>query len=294
MKERNLDGFSAQCSIKSGDPERNRNFRFRSKSWSQRECISQRLGAARVRGQAVSRHRETSTPAILFFPAIQISLRRFNQLTNPPRVRLFVTVTRQRVAAAARFDQNIRPDDPRLDMHRRDLGDADADLVLAEPRALVPDDSLVRHLDDGGEKKISVRPAARFEKFRSHSRTLNQSAESGNCNCAPTNDCKNHFKKSCCKICISSLTASINSPRSSELFSEADKSTGALIASAYRFVNASRSSFWPSERSSSRTFFTRIFALEIFFSATPALNSSALTFFNNPHSNFLQRFGRFS
>jgi hypothetical protein len=61
------------------------------------------------------------------------------------------------------FDQDVRPDDSRLDMDGRDLGDADADLVLAEPRAFVPDDRLVRHLDDGGEKKIAARPPARLE-----------------------------------------------------------------------------------------------------------------------------------
>ena len=76
-----------------------------------------------------------------------------------------MAVTRQRVAAAARLDQNVRPDDAGFDMHRRDLADADADFVLAEPRPLVPDDRLVRNFDHGGEKVISHRPTAGLKNF---------------------------------------------------------------------------------------------------------------------------------
>ena len=76
-----------------------------------------------------------------------------------------MAVTRQRVAAAARLDQNVRPNHPRLDMHRGDLADADAHFVLVEPRPFMPDDRLVRHLNDGGKKKIAARPAARLKSF---------------------------------------------------------------------------------------------------------------------------------
>lgn len=50
-------------------------------------------------------------------------------------------------------------------MDGRDLGDADADFVLAEPRPLVPDDGAIRNLDDGGKEKIATRPAARLKFF---------------------------------------------------------------------------------------------------------------------------------
>src|ERR1035437_9431562 len=85
-----------------------------------------------------------------------------------------MAVTRQRAAAAARLDQNVRPNHPRLDMHRGDLADADAHLVLFEPRPFMPDDRLVRHLNDGGKKKIAPRPATRLKYFRSHGDTVIQ------------------------------------------------------------------------------------------------------------------------
>jgi len=79
-----------------------------------------------------------------------------------------VAVTRQRIAAAGRLNQNVRPNDSRLDVNGRDFGDADADFVAAEPRSLATDNRLVRHFDNGGKKKIAMRPAARLKYFRSH------------------------------------------------------------------------------------------------------------------------------
>jgi hypothetical protein len=66
-------------------------------------------------------------------------------------------------------------------MHGCDLGDADANFVLAEPRAFAPDDRFVRHLDDGGKKKIPVRPAARLKCFRRHIGNVNLQKRLGNC-----------------------------------------------------------------------------------------------------------------
>jgi hypothetical protein len=85
-----------------------------------------------------------------------------------------MAVARQRIAAAGRLDQNIRPENSRLDVDGRDLGDADADFVLAEPRPLVPDDRLVRDLDDRREKPIPGRQPARLKCFRSHEPTLTE------------------------------------------------------------------------------------------------------------------------
>ena len=76
-----------------------------------------------------------------------------------------MAVARQGIAAAARLDQNVRPNHAGLDVDGRDLGDADADFVLAEPRPLVTDDGAVRNLDDGGKKKIAASPAARPKFF---------------------------------------------------------------------------------------------------------------------------------
>jgi hypothetical protein len=59
-------------------------------------------------------------------------------------------------------------------MHRGDFADADANLVLAEPRTLVPNNRLVRHLDDRGKKKIPARPSACLKYFRSHDDTVIQ------------------------------------------------------------------------------------------------------------------------
>jgi len=89
-------------------------------------------------------------------------------------------VTRQRIAAAGGFDQNIRPDDAGLDVDGRHLGDADADFVAAEPRPFASDDRLVRHLDDGGKQEIPMCPTACLKSFRSHDRIIGRTAWQGN------------------------------------------------------------------------------------------------------------------
>ena len=71
----------------------------------------------------------------------------------------------QGIAAAGRFNQDVRPEDSGPDMNRSYLGDVDADFVLADPGTFMPDDRPVRHLDDGGEKKITARQPARFKGF---------------------------------------------------------------------------------------------------------------------------------
>ena len=111
----------------------------------------------------------------LLHSAGHTSLRRFYQLTDATGVGFRVAVTRQRVAATGRFNQNVRPKDSSFDVNGRHLGDADADFVLAELRSLVPDDRLVRHFDDGGKKEIPARPTARLKCFRSHDRIIGQS-----------------------------------------------------------------------------------------------------------------------
>jgi hypothetical protein len=98
-------------------------------------------------------------------PIRRHSLRLFHQRTDAFGIRLGMTMTRQGIAAAGGLDQNVRPENSRLDMHRCHLGDADADLVLAEQPPFVTDDRHVRHLDDGGKQMIAARPPARFEKF---------------------------------------------------------------------------------------------------------------------------------
>jgi len=85
-----------------------------------------------------------------------------------------MAVTPQRVGAAGRFNQDFRPENSRPDMHRGDLGNADAHFVLAEPRTLVPDDRLVRHFNEGGKQEIPARPPAGLKSFRRHEGSLNR------------------------------------------------------------------------------------------------------------------------
>src|ERR1022692_2781449 len=100
--------------------------------------------------------------------AVQSSLRFLDQCANALCVRLGVAVTGKRVGAATRFNQDVRPDEARLDMDGGDLGEVEANLVLAEPRALVSDDRPVRHHNDSGGQVIPARPAARAKTFRIH------------------------------------------------------------------------------------------------------------------------------
>jgi hypothetical protein len=120
--------------------------------------------------------------------AVQSSLRFLDQCANALCVRLGVAVAGKRVGAATRFNQDVRPDEARLDMDGGDLGEVEANLVLAEPRALVSDDRPVRHHNDRGEQVIPARPAARAKTFRIHAVTVTQ--ETGVCHtvftpCAP-------------------------------------------------------------------------------------------------------------
>ncbi len=90
------------------------------------------------------------------------------------------------------FNQNVRPNDSRLDVNGRDLGDADADFVAAEPRPFMPGDRLVRHLDNRGEQQITARPPARLKFFRWHGVTehTNQSISPGRpVQSSPVNHC---------------------------------------------------------------------------------------------------------
>ena len=54
--------------------------------------------------------------------------------------------------------------------------DIDVDLIPAEPRALMADDRLIRHLDDRAEKMIPASPAAGAKNFGIHFTTVVQKA----------------------------------------------------------------------------------------------------------------------
>ena len=62
-----------------------------------------------------------------------------------------MTVAGERVGAAGRFNQDFRPNQARLDMHRSDLADINRHLVLTEPRTLPSGDRLVVDLNVSGE-----------------------------------------------------------------------------------------------------------------------------------------------
>ena len=93
-----------------------------------------------------------------------------------------VAVAGQRVGAAAELIEKVRPDDAGFDMHRCNFGNADADFVLAEPRAPVADDRLVRDLDDRAEQMISARPPACLEQFCIHTAIAIENIGLGNLN----------------------------------------------------------------------------------------------------------------
>src|SRR5712692_9810828 len=75
----------------------------------------------------------------------------FDEFLDPGGIRFAMTVTRQRIGATRRFDQNVRPKQPGLNMNRGDLLHTDAHFVPAEPGSLVPHHRLVADFDDRGE-----------------------------------------------------------------------------------------------------------------------------------------------
>ena len=92
----------------------------------------------------------------------------FDELLDAARVRFGVSVTGQRIAAAGRFDQDIRPQDAGLDVDGSNFVDADADFIDAEPGAFVPNHRLVGNFDAGWEKRIALRPTTGLENIGCH------------------------------------------------------------------------------------------------------------------------------
>ena len=91
-----------------------------------------------------------------------------DQFLDASRVGFVVAMARQRIRAAGRFNQNVRPDEPGFDVNGSDLAHADADFIALEPGALVPGDGLLVHFNIGREKEISLGPAARLKYFSRH------------------------------------------------------------------------------------------------------------------------------
>src|SRR6266850_2037669 len=88
-----------------------------------------------------------------------VSLRRLDQFFNSLGVAFFVAVTGQWVRAARGLDQNLRPNQPGLDVYGSDFANAHAHFIHAEPGAFAAAHRLVTHLDVSGEKEIAARPA---------------------------------------------------------------------------------------------------------------------------------------
>ena len=98
----------------------------------------------------------------------QFRLGLLDQLFHADGVRFLMPVARERVGPARRFDQDIRPDQPGLDMHRRHFAQADRHFIHPKPGAFAPADRPVRHLDVGGEQKVASCPAAGSKDFCWH------------------------------------------------------------------------------------------------------------------------------
>ena len=136
------------------------------------------LGSSAVRpgGQSIQRVRKPSTGAALFLAALLfllwLGLDIFYQFLDAEGIRFAVTVAGQRISAARRFDQDVRPDQTDLDMNRGDLLHADADFVPTEPRTLAPDHSFVVYFDDCGKEEIAFCPTAGLKCFGGHGRML--------------------------------------------------------------------------------------------------------------------------
>src|SRR6266545_4513323 len=97
-----------------------------------------------------------------------LGLRRLDELLDARRIRLPVTVTGDGIRAARALDEDVRPEETRLHVHRCDALKVDAHLVLREPGAFPPDYRRVGNLDDGRKEEIAPRPATGGESFDGH------------------------------------------------------------------------------------------------------------------------------
>src|SRR5690242_17947234 len=104
-----------------------------------------------------------------------LRLRRLGEILDAPRVVLAMSVAGNWIGATGAFDEDVRPEHPGLHVHRGNLRQMHAHLVLGEPTRLAADDRGVVHLDDGGEQTVPPSPPAGRESFAGHDPMLPRS-----------------------------------------------------------------------------------------------------------------------
>lgn len=109
-----------------------------------------------------------------------VCLRVLNQIANALGIGFPVAVAFERIGSAAGFDEDVRPNQPGVNVNGRDFGNADADFIPVNPRALAADDGKRRDLDHSGKKEISACPAAGFKNFLGHDETVVQEVRLSN------------------------------------------------------------------------------------------------------------------
>ena len=79
-----------------------------------------------------------------------------------------MAVTAHRIRAAGRFDQDLRPDQARLDVNGSDFGDRDAHLILAEPGTFAARHRFIADFKNSWKQKVTSSPTAGLESFSRH------------------------------------------------------------------------------------------------------------------------------
>lgn len=97
-----------------------------------------------------------------------VSLEVLNEVADAFGVAPGVSVAGERIGPAARFNENVRPNQPGFDVDGRDFGNADADFILAKPGTFAADDGKLRDFNDGGKEEVATRPMTGFKNFRRH------------------------------------------------------------------------------------------------------------------------------
>ena len=90
-------------------------------------------------------------------------LKAFDKVANAQCVGFAMTMTCNRVGASGRFDQNVRPQNARRNLHRCYLGSGNAFFAAAEHPPFYPSDSQRIDYNPSREKKVSLGPAAGAE-----------------------------------------------------------------------------------------------------------------------------------
>ena len=102
----------------------------------------------------------------------------FDQLLDPQRVLFPMPMAGKRVGASRGLDEDVRPEESRIDADTRHPEQVDGHFVAGKPGALSPRHGGVRDLYPRGEQVVPLGPSAGLEGLEGHGLSLGRNGRS--------------------------------------------------------------------------------------------------------------------